>query len=498
MSTLSVADAVLRDPAALLLTKVTAVLILASGVGALARGLSAARRHILWLTALSSCVFLALSSPIVPAILIHAPVLAPRMDSARIPSSLDTVTRSVAATIARSPHRGDPPTRAGSVWRAPMASMPLPAHPLLALWVIGCVALLARDAMGWTRAMHLARRADASAVAGATGHFVVAYSAEAESPITVGIVKPVVLLPNDARSWSDARLRAVLVHEAAHVCRHDCVSQAIGRAACALFWFHPLAWRAFARLRADAEHAADDCVLDSGIPALDYASYLLDLARDVAAITDASLDVVAVGMLTQSDLERRFRSMFDRTRSRVTVTPRARAATIAFALVMVGPLASIRVAAPADHPDFSGKWSSDTTWIQTLQFDWRVTDSLRITQTANAISLDGRGHIMGTLTHMLSQTHFAISNVAFDGAARSGVTATGSTPIPVSVRAAWAGDTLILTTRAGHGDDELYTIERWTLSADRNTLFDTNRSFVDGKDLWRVKTSTLHRMAQKP
>lgn len=495
MSTLSVADALLRDPAALLLTKVTVVLILASGVAAVAKGFSAARRHILWFTALSSCVCLALSSPIVPTIMIHTPLLAPRTNSAPVPSTVGAVTGSVSA-ISRSPRSGDPPTSARSVRRAPMASIPLPAHPLLALWIVGCMALLARDVFGWTRAMQLARRADAASAAGLTRHFVVAYSGEVESPITVGMVKPVVLLPNDARSWPAARLRVVLAHEGAHVSRHDCVSQALGRVACDMFWFHPLAWRVFAHLRADAERAADDFVLGSGIPALEYASHLLDLARGVAAMTDASLDVVAVGMLTQTDLERRFRSMFDRTRSRVTVTPRARAAAMAFAFVMVGPLASVRVAAAADRPDFSGRWSSDTTSIQTLQFDWSVMDSLRITQTANAISLDGRGHIMGALTHMLSRTRFAVSNVAFDGAAHSGVTATGSTPLDVSVKAGWAGDTLILTSHAG-GLQGLYTIDRWTLSADGKTLFDTNRSYVDGKDLWGVKTSTLHRMAQK-
>ena len=41
--------------------------------------------------------------------------------------------------------------------------------------------------------------------------------------------------------------------------------------------------------------------------------------------------------------------MFDSTRSRATVTARAQAATIGFAFVMIGPLASLRVAAPASQ-----------------------------------------------------------------------------------------------------------------------------------------------------
>src|SRR5579871_2377264 len=77
MTALSMAGALLRDPFALLLTKVTLVLMLASGVAAVATGFSAARRHTLWLAALASCIWLALSSPVAPAILIRAPVLPP-------------------------------------------------------------------------------------------------------------------------------------------------------------------------------------------------------------------------------------------------------------------------------------------------------------------------------------------------------------------------------------------------------------------------------------
>ncbi len=65
------AESLLRDPAGLLILKATVVLTLACTAVGLAKGFTAARRHMGWLVALSSCVWLVLSSPLVPAITIH-------------------------------------------------------------------------------------------------------------------------------------------------------------------------------------------------------------------------------------------------------------------------------------------------------------------------------------------------------------------------------------------------------------------------------------------
>lgn len=57
MSARAFAD-LLEDPAGLLVIKATIVLTMACAVGALANKLSAARRHLLWLLARSSCLAL--------------------------------------------------------------------------------------------------------------------------------------------------------------------------------------------------------------------------------------------------------------------------------------------------------------------------------------------------------------------------------------------------------------------------------------------------------
>lgn len=57
------------------------------------------------------------------------------------------------------------------------------------------------------------------------------------------------------------------------------VSVAVAACASVLLWFHPLVWVAVARLRAEAEHAADDAVIRDGTPGMSYATHLLDFAR---------------------------------------------------------------------------------------------------------------------------------------------------------------------------------------------------------------------------
>jgi beta-lactamase regulating signal transducer with metallopeptidase domain len=94
-----------------------------------------------------------------------------------------------------------------------------------------------------------------------------------------GIFRGHVLLPRDAESWPEERIRVVLIHELAHIKRNDWLIQVIAECARALYWFNPLFWFACGRLRRESEHACDDMVLGLGVDGKNYASHLLELAR---------------------------------------------------------------------------------------------------------------------------------------------------------------------------------------------------------------------------
>lgn len=97
-------------------------------------------------------------------------------------------------------------------------------------------------------------------------------------PITWGLMRPIIVMPAEASTWPASLRAAALAHERAHVARRDWAVHVLAWVVAAGFWFHPLVWLARRELAREAEHAADDRVLASGVRPSDYASLLLALA----------------------------------------------------------------------------------------------------------------------------------------------------------------------------------------------------------------------------
>ena len=223
----------------------------------------------------------------------------------------------------------------GAAWVATLAGLrfdagaamlipPARGHPaeaaLLWIWAAGTVVALARLSGRVVAARRLAAgglepdasvwQTDGRAAArelGLRGDVPIRESERIEVPLTVGIRRPVVLVPRGSEQWPSARRRAVLLHELTHVRRRDCATELLVQSICALYWFHPGVWWVARQLRLAREQACDMAVLGAGTPAAEYAGHLVALLR--AAVGGRRVVATGVGRGGRSVLERRMLSM---------------------------------------------------------------------------------------------------------------------------------------------------------------------------------------------
>lgn len=220
------------------------------------------------------------------------------------------------------------------------------------VWATGSGALSVWFLLGWIAAAVMARRADPAPL-----QWQLEVNALAErlriagdvrlrilrgntSPLAVGLWRSTVLLPASAVTWDSDRRRTVLLHELAHIRRRDCRVQALAQAACAAYWFNPLAWLAFARLRAERERACDDEVLRTGAQPSAYAALLLDIARQLRPTLRPS---AALAMARPSELEGRLLAVLAADRVRVPARGTSPVVAVILGLVTIVALGATPV-----------------------------------------------------------------------------------------------------------------------------------------------------------
>jgi TonB family protein len=211
-------------------------------------------------------------------------------------------------------------------------------HPRIlgSMWIAGTAVLLLRLALGYWRLANVLRTATP-----AEG-FV--YS-DVSVPIVTGLLRPVILMPRGAESWPAWQRTAAVKHELAHVRRKDLWTSLMAHLACAVYWFHPLAWVLARHLRQEQETACDDAVLCSGFEPVSYAEALIATARQ---ITSTSL----IGChMTQTTLKSRIARLFESGMPRMTspATLLRTAAVFAVAIAGIALLNGNRQARAADE-----------------------------------------------------------------------------------------------------------------------------------------------------
>lgn len=244
---------------------------------------SAAERSWVAHIGLLALVIMALAPLVLPSWNVEAPALLGR-------------TSTVEAAAADSP----PMTAVASV---PVAARPLPdikvpARPSLsptaaamALYAVPAAILLFITALALARLIALRARADVlvdghwlSALARAQRRMgfkhgtALLTSNELSSPISWGLMRPVILLNNRAVEAS-GEAEAIIAHELAHVARMDWIKLLLARVATAMFWFNPFVWLLAREAHQLREEAADDAVLAADIEDTDYAQLLVGVAR---------------------------------------------------------------------------------------------------------------------------------------------------------------------------------------------------------------------------
>lgn len=356
--------------AALLLT-LAAVLVLCS------RRASASFRHLVWALGLGGALFLPLLScnlphwrvfvAAAPAPVHSALVLAPPVTQAapKMAAAPKAPVSQAAATSEAMPGASALPLPADAPQPAPAA---VPSHAVaeiswlvlvIFVWLIGTLLMLAQLARGLAALREVSRgsvlvmdgplgeAAQAAALSLQVTQAIEVRQAVSGSqvtvPLTYGARRPVVVLPAGANQWPMPRLNAALLHEMAHVKRRDWALQMLSQVAGALYWFHPLVWVARSQMRTESEAACDDLVLAAGVPAPDYARHLLDVALSVRDLR--RLRSGAVAMAQSPKVEGRLRAVLASGLSRRPVARRAAAGVLVTGLLLLVPLAALRLVA---------------------------------------------------------------------------------------------------------------------------------------------------------
>ncbi len=84
-----------------------------------------------------------------------------------------------------------------------------------------------------------------------------------ESPMTFGILRPVILLPKDMDRSDETMLAYVLTHEYVHIRRFDILTKLLVITALCIHWFNPLVWILYVQVNRDLELSCDEAVLRS-------------------------------------------------------------------------------------------------------------------------------------------------------------------------------------------------------------------------------------------
>jgi uncharacterized protein (TIGR03435 family) len=312
-----------------------------------ARRANAALRHAILASTFAAVVALPLAARFVPQVAL--PILPVRSIASlpRMPSEAVAWARPRPAALEYVERDSVPTSRA----------LPSRALMLASAWIIGTMASLLpvvltlrtlrrlrRGGRAWPQGAALV--SDLSATVGIRRRIILRLHHDVASPMTCGLIHPVIVMPHDAPHWPHEEIRRALVHELEHVSRLDWPVHVATRLACAAYWFHPLIWVAWRRLCLESERACDDSVLRIADGAA-YAQQLVTLARRHAQPSARP----ALSMAGRGDLAVRIAAVLDQTQMRGRIGCGRACVTMALALATVAVVAPLSASAQSTTPE---------------------------------------------------------------------------------------------------------------------------------------------------
>jgi bla regulator protein BlaR1 len=182
-------------------------------------------------------------------------------------------------------------------------------YEIVFAWSIGAVVLSLRLLMAWWYSWQLKRGGllpeghwkdllgQLASTLGVTRKVVILQSALLNSPVLLGYLKPVILVPIGMLSGLSTRqVEAILLHELAHIRRHDYLVNVFQSVMEVVFFFNPVVWGISSRVRSEREKCCDDIVVGFRDP-LTYAQALHRLEE--ARVGHASLALAAISEKNQ-------------------------------------------------------------------------------------------------------------------------------------------------------------------------------------------------------
>lgn len=197
-------------------------------------------------------------------------------------------------------------------------------------------------------------------------------------PVTVGWLRPTVLLPEEWRTWPDAKLRAIVTHEFTHVARRDFSVLLAAELNRCLYWFHPVSWWLRTRLSDLAEEVCDDAAISHTGDRTSYARHLLEVATSLSSSNGQRVQP-GVSMARTSNVESRITTIlnFKRPLSQ-HLTWRSTTAIAIITTAVITAAAIIRptsAVATSAEPSVATESAPDSDDTETVRIQGQVTDT---------------------------------------------------------------------------------------------------------------------------